>query len=213
MTFPHRPDLYRQPRASQLERRTLVKGEWPEAEPVEPTTWAIVWTAPSMERKAHDELVRLGYSAFLPMVRIWKDIPKRLRAKLKARRQPVDRPALSRYLFVGLDPERQIWSAIVEAEGVSDLIRCEGILQARLQADIARLRAAHDAGEYDEVKREAEALRERMEAMVGRKVRIAAGPFVGCEGTVESRHGKRAVAVTVGPMKAHLDVDDVEEVA
>lgn len=209
--FPKHP-AYRQPRPSQIPTNSLIKGSWDDPAPVIPTTWAIVWTVPRGEEKALADLTRFGYAAFLPMVTVWRDVPKRLRKSVGARRQAVERPALSRYLFVGLNPLVQHWSMIADAEGVAEVIRADGPQQRRLQADIARMRKAYEKGDLDEVKRETEEMRARLERIVGRKVRITDGPLTSMEGEVEERRGKREVEVSIGPVRAVMDISAVEEV-
>ena len=209
--FPHHP-AYRQPRPSQIPTNSLRKGSWDDPAPVIPTTWAIVWATPRGEEKATAELERFGYTVFLPMVTVWRDVPQRMRKKLGVRRQAVERPALSRYLFVGLNPQVQRWSMIADAEGVAEVIRADGPQQPRLQADIARMRKAYDRGDLDEVKRETEQMRARLEKIVGRRVRITDGPLNGMEGEAEERRGKRDVEVAIGPVRAVVDIDALQEV-
>lgn len=202
----------RQPRASQLPANSLIKGSRDDHTPIIPTTWAIVWTAPRGEEKALADLTRFGYAAFLPMVTVWRDVPKRLRKSVGARRQAVERPALSRYLFVGLNPDIQRWDLIADAEYVAKVIRADGPQQTRLQVDIKRLRRAYEKGDLDEVKRETEEMRVRLEKIVGRRVRITDGPLTSMEGEVEERRGKRDVEVSIGPGRAVVDITAVEEV-
>jgi transcription antitermination factor NusG len=209
--FPDHP-AYRQPRPSQIPTNALRKGAWDDPAPVIPTIWAIVWTAPRGEQKAVDELMRYGYAAFLPMVTVWRDVPQRQRKRVGARREPVERPALSRYVFVGLNPQIQSWGLIADAEGVSEVIRADGPQQPRLQADIARMRKAYEKGDLDEVRRENEAMRERLQAIVGKRVYVTDGPLTGMQGEAESLHGKREVEVSIGPVRVIMDINTLTEV-
>ena len=205
---------YRKPRrgGSRFATPPLRKGAFDDPAPIIPTTWAIVWTAPRGEAKAAEELMRYGYAAFLPMVTVWRDVPQRQRKRVGARRQAFEKPALSRYVFVGLNPQVQSWGLIADAEGVAEVIRADGPQQPRLQADIARMRKAYEKGDLDEVKRETEQMRARLEKIVGRRVRITDGPLNGMEGEAEERRGKREVEVAIGPVRAVVDIDALQEV-
>ena len=205
---------YRKPRrgGSRFATPPLRKGSWDDPAPVIPTTWAIVWTAPRGEAKAAEELMRYGDAAFLPMVTVWRDVPQRQRKKIGARRQAVERPALSRYVFVGLNPLYQSWGLIADAEGVSEVIRADGAQQRKLQDDISRIRRAIERGEYDFVKQATEEMRARLDKIVGKRVRVTDGPLTGMEGEAESLHGKREVEVSIGPVRVIMDINTLTEV-
>lgn len=204
MTFPSRPDLYREPRPSQCVPRPE-----PEILDVDPTHWAILWTAPGREVAVRAEIERLGYGAFLPIEVVTKEVPVRLRARFGHRRE-VQRPAIPRYVFAGLDPERQPWAPL-SCDGVVGVVRCEPLpVQARLQRELSALRQAQDGGDYDLVRLEAERLRLWLEGVVGKRVRLVKGPFAGEDGLCEERVGKR-LAIRVGPLRMTVDRDFVEE--
>lgn len=223
MTFPTAPiapdgkPLYRQPRPSQAAPNALVKGPWPDAdEPVEPTTWCIVWTHPSVEERVARNLERIGFSTFLPMHVKWRELPRRICEKTKRpRRERVERPLMPRYLFVGFDPARQLRHWIGEALGVSAVIHAEGACQGRLAEAIGALMLASDLGDHDDTlerrkpvvtAESAKKLAEVASEMVGKPVRIAA-PF-DAAGIVVAARGKR-VEVEVGKRRLVVPADAV----
>lgn len=214
MNFPKAPicpdgqPLYRQPRPSQAAPNTLVKGPWPsDGEPVEPTTWSVVWTHPSAEAKVAADLGRIGFTPFLPMQARWRELPRRMCEKGKPRRERVERPLMPRYVFVGFDPERQLRHWIGEVVGVSDVIHADGACQARLAASVSDLEAAHGRGDYDDTLRKAKALATVASEMVGKPVRVAA-PF-DAAGIVVATRGRR-VEVEVGKRRLVVPVEAVQ---
>jgi transcription antitermination factor NusG len=172
---------------------------------ITPTHWCVLWVAPSYEAKAAADIVRAGYAAFVPMAARWRKARTRQVAKGQERRIRIESPLLPRYVFAGLDPDRQPWRPLADAEGVVDVIRTDAG-QSRLAAAIVALRAACDAGQYDETIQAAQRLAERMASLMGRKVRIRAGAFAGHEGIATRARGKTDIEVDVGlPVVVALD--------
>ena len=79
------------------------------------TTWYIVYTQPSAEAKAAENLERQGFTTYLPRYR--------KRRRHAGRTETVLRPLFPRYLFVAIDVLQDRWRAVLSTFGVSDLIR------------------------------------------------------------------------------------------
>jgi transcriptional antiterminator RfaH len=76
--------------------------------------WYVVHTHPQAERRAHVNLIRQGFEAYLPCY---------LKRRSHARKiEKVPAPLFPRYLFVGIDPEVMRWRSIYSTFGVSHLI-------------------------------------------------------------------------------------------
>lgn len=130
--------------------------------------WYVVNTLPHQEIRAEANLKRQGYRAWLPAFR---------RSRRHARRiETVLAPLFPGYLFVQLDLARDAWSPINGTYGVRRLL-CRDERPARVPEDFVEgLRHTVDG----------EGLVAVPEAGLepGRKVRLLAGPFADCIGTL-----------------------------
>lgn len=79
------------------------------------TTWYVVYTHPSAEVKAAQNLERQGFRTYLPRYR--------KRRRHAGRTEMVLRPLFPRYVFVTVDLLQDRWRAILSTFGVSDLLR------------------------------------------------------------------------------------------
>ncbi|MGJ3264322.1 MAG: transcription termination/antitermination protein NusG [Salinarimonas sp.] len=208
--FPSRPDLYQAPRPSQARPRRA--DPWPDGDKPEAREWALLFVSTGRESAAAEDLEALGYHGFLPMLTVWRDLPRRLRAKLGKRREPVTGPAFPSYVFVGFDPDRLPPTPLYQVRHALTVIRADPAAQARLAADLDRLRAAEASGDVDLVKAEAEALRERMAAIVGKPVAILEGPLAGLEGVAEGVRGRDRLEVSVHGARVVIPHDALREV-
>lgn len=80
--------------------------------------WFAVWTRSRAERKAELRLREAGFSTFLPS-----------EAHLRQRRgvvYPIERLAVGRYLFVGLDATAPEFGAVRDIEEVQDFVSVQG---------------------------------------------------------------------------------------
>lgn len=175
------------------------------------TTWHLARVRTGSEQAAAAELARLGFRPFLPMVTTWRDVPPRLRARL-GRRQAVERPAFAGWLLAGVEPDAPAPDWHGTARHVLDFVRVdEPGAQARLAADVARLQAAAEAGDTNEVRKAADGLRERLDAIVGKRVAILDGALAGLEGTAEAVRGKRIEVSVAGLARVSVPIESLEE--
>jgi len=128
------------------------------AEPV----WYVVHTRPQAERTALENLLRQGYSVYLPC---YRTVVRHAR-----RRQLVLRPLFPRYLFAGLDRARMRWRPILSTLGVSGVVRAGDEPVAVGDHIVTGLREREAAGLFDR-------LATRRTLCVGELVRVTAGVF------------------------------------
>lgn len=129
--------------------------------------WYVVSTLPRQEARAEANLHRQGYRAWLPAIR---------RSRRHARRvDTVRAPLFPGYLFIELDIAHELWSAINGTFGVRNLL-CHGDRPVPVpEGFVEALRGTVDeSGEVDL----AETIRP------GERVRLLAGPFADCVGTL-----------------------------
>lgn len=131
------------------------------------TKWYVVNTLPHQEARAELNLRRQGYRAWLPCIK---------RSRRHARKiDTVNAPLFPGYLFVELDVERDRWLSINSTFGVRRLISrherpvpvpCGFIEALRCTLDEEGLVAVPEP------------------LKPGQRVRLIAGPFVDCVGTL-----------------------------
>jgi len=129
--------------------------------------WFLAHTQPNSEFKAELHLNVQGFTTYCPHIRKTIRHARRLRT--------VRAPLFPRYLFVGLDLERDRWLSVRSTIGVSQLFTCDGrpvpvpvgiveSLIARSDGNLTRL----DGG-----------------LVIGQSVRILSGPFADFVGRLE----------------------------
>lgn len=130
--------------------------------------WCVVNTLPSQEERAEKNLRRQGYRAWLPAFR---------RTRRHARRvETVLAPLFPGYVFVRLDPKREAWSPINGTYGVRRLL-CHRDKPAAVPGDfVETLIQSVDSDGAVTVPDPG--------LTPGRKVRLLAGPFADCVGTL-----------------------------
>src|ERR1700731_1719848 len=103
--------------------------------------WYAVYTQPHAEPKALEDLMRQGYSAYLPRYRTKVTHAHRAQIGL--------RPLLPRYLFGGIDGARVPWPPILSTVGVTDLVRA-GDEPALVPTEIVTaIRERENTGAFD----------------------------------------------------------------
>lgn len=108
---------------------------------IEPTDrWFVAHTHPHAELRAVANLARQGFSAY---------VPRYLKQRRHARKvELVARPLFPRYLFVGIDLERQRWRSIRSTIGIAGLI-CDGDTPLAVPTGIVEaLMSRHDESGY-----------------------------------------------------------------
>lgn len=131
--------------------------------------WFCVMTNPNCERRAEMELYSLGYRTFAPKIRKWAS-----HARVK---KAVERPLLSRYLFVEIDHDGDQGQSYGEVRGVNGVeMLLSGVLPKGAWGPlpfpahwVEGLLTRQLAGEWDEIA--------KGPIPVGARVRIIEGEF------------------------------------
>jgi transcriptional antiterminator RfaH len=143
--------------------------------------WYAVYAQPHAETKAVENLLRQGYSAYLPRYRT--------RVSHARRRQIVLRPLFPRYLFAGVDRALMPWRPILSTVGVSDVVRAGEEPTAVPPEVLAAIREREELGAFDR-------LDPRQSLRLGSIVRVTAGALEDMVGRlVELRDHDRVVVL------------------
>jgi transcriptional antiterminator RfaH len=143
--------------------------------------WYAVYTRPRAEGTARDNLLRQGYSAYLPRCRIVISHARR--------RQSVLRPLFPRYLFAGVDRASMRWRPILSTRGVSGVVRAGDEPVPVPAGLVAALRAQEAAGLFNRIAA-------RPALKVGELVRVTVGAFQEMVGQlIEMRDQDRVVVL------------------
>jgi transcriptional antiterminator RfaH len=144
------------------------------------TEWYVVHTQPNGEVRAEANLQRQGFMTYLP---------RYLRERRHARRSDVvQRPLFPRYLFVGLDLERDRWRSVQSTFGVSNLVMI-GERPICLAAEVINEIRGRENGEGFVTLGLPPGLKP------GSMVRLVDGLFSDCQGMLERIADNRRVAV------------------
>lgn len=142
-------------------------------------SWYLVYTKPRQEEVALTNLERQGYDAYLPRVRQWR--------RRQGRRIQVVGPLFPRYLFIHLDTQTDNWAPIRSTLGVATLVRF-GRAPARVPDELVTfLRQSEGQQGLHEWA--------EPEYLVGDRVRVAEGAFLGYQGILLARTSRERVVV------------------
>lgn len=138
--------------------------------------WYIVGCRPSSERQAGEEIISVGQTVYVPSFR--KEFHNRRQRKWIKRHYPL----MPGYLFVLASDH---WSRILDCEHVHRILRSQLFGEASTpiaisDADVQTIRAAQDAGQFDDLRVD------RHQIRPGDLVRVSEGAFSGQRGTVET---------------------------
>lgn len=155
---------------------------------IENPAWYVVHTRSQQDRLCADALERKGFAVYLPM--------RQTKIKHARREEIVMRPALGRYLFVGLDPDQPQFSEVKRSLGVEWMLQVVG---SRMPLPIApsiieALRRAEDAGAFDDVPRHVVRLDLPKRGDV---VRISDGPFAGMIAEVAKAPSEHRIEIVI----------------
>lgn len=160
--------------------------------------WYVVQSQPNAEMKAIVHLNRQGFETYLP---------RYLKRRRHARRaEIVPTPLFPRYLFVGIDLERQRWRSIFSTVGISRLV-CNGEVPTPVPEQVIEaLQARHDGNGYV-------TLDQLPTFRTGDKIRVQDGAFAGCLGLYEGLKDSERVAILLDMLgrkvRVTVDVDSV----
>lgn len=184
--------------------------------------WFVITTAPRGEIAAARALREIGYVAYAPAETKWIAHS----ARSPRIKREVQRAIFARYVFLGMRPG-QSWHLLRERDafgrnrhGVAGVLTAEG-RPARIPVDPVRALAAEEREGWFDERRKPELLKARMPelakpaVMAGESLRIAAGPFLGHEGTADADVGangrlRASVAIFGRATLVEVSIDDVE---
>jgi transcription antitermination factor NusG len=168
-------------RTPRLMRERDRTDESPLVAPPSAAQWHVAMSEPRREREAAIELERAGYGAWYPQETIWRE------RRDKRERTRLNQPLFPRYLFVALRPNAD--------KPIRDCRHITGLLPYRPTAKtITELYDRQSGREFD-AERAAEQARQ---ALVGKPVRIADGPFASFNGIVtRAAHERIEILINV----------------
>jgi len=151
--------------------------------------WYPVYTRSRAEKKAYDELLRKGITAYLPLkktVRQWSD-----------RKKIVEEPLIKSYLFVYISGKE--YADVLMTNGVARFLYFSGNITSipEQQMNDLKLLLATDADlevfDYD--------------IQPGQKVLIKAGPFKGMVAEMVSLHNKHRIILRLHNMGYAIEIN------
>lgn len=159
--------------------------------------WYAVHVRARHEKRVAAELARRAVTTFLPLVterHQWSD-----------RRQTVEVPLFSCYLFVSMETNVDNRQAVLRAPGVLGFVGSNHVASPVSQTEINNIRALlENAGSFSE----------HPFLKVGQRVRIRGGALAGLEGILVRRKGKQALVISIEAIERSLiieiDGQDVE---
>lgn len=151
--------------------------------------WYVANVRPNSERMAAANLARQEFRCFLP---------SRLKTTRHARQfRTVMSPLFPGYVFVSLDLARQRWRSVNGTMGVVSLVMAGGWPVAVPEGIVESLVELTGAGG---------AVRFGGDLAAGQRVRLLAGPFAECIGTLDSLDDRGRVRVLLEMMGSHVPV-------
>lgn len=144
--------------------------------------WFVVITNPRCLLRAQLDLDAAGYRTFTPKSRKWVT-----HARVK---KAVEKPILSRYLFVEVDYPRQSFGEIRLCNGVETILSSLGVPVPVPHRFVEDMLSRYLKGEWDEVGQE--------RLPLGARIRIMEGLFADMLATITKIDGKRITAKLLG---------------
>ena len=160
--------------------------------------WYLIHTKPKQESIAKENLERQDYSVYLPMAVV--------RRRRRGKSVRVVEAMFPRYLFIHLSDQTDNWGPIRSTIGVTGLVRF-GMIPAKVSESLvaAIKRRENDEGIHE---LQADVFKE------GQQVRIAEGPFEGCEAMFKVNTGQeRAILllkIAENMVKIQIDTEKIE---
>ena len=142
--------------------------------------WYVVHTKVRQEQTACDNLVRQGYTVYLPRIKILK----RIRGQQRAQQEPL----FPRYLFLQPGKAAHSIAPVRSTLGVTTIVRF-GQEPAVMRAET--IKSIHDF----EARRNAARDEDISPFQPGERVRIAAGPLTGFEGLISCVSQERVIVL------------------
>jgi len=142
--------------------------------------WYVVHSRPHAEAQASEHLRRQGYTVYLPV--------ERACVRHARRREWVQRPLFSRYLFVAVERAATPWRPIMSTVGVAGVVKSGDVPVPVPIGVIDALRERERAGEFDR-----QLAADRLKP--GGVVRVADGPFADRVALLSKASGAERVCI------------------
>ena len=158
-------------------------------------SWYLIQTKPRQETVAQENLIRQGYSIYLPMAPIRRRRNNRTRSEVG--------PMFPRYLFIHLDTGIDDWRPLRSTVGVSKVVRF-GLEPAKvLDTLVTALRQRED-------KRGIQIIPEaKLEK--GQPIRVTDGLFEGYEGLFHARTARDRVIILINILENQARIEIEQE--
>lgn len=141
--------------------------------------WYLIYTKPKQERMAEENLVRQGYTVYLPFIYVQRH--------RKGRYRLICEPMFPRYLFIQLNTKTDDWRPIRSTRGVSTLVQFGGI-PAKVPTELIEFLKMNEQDPNTLEKH-------GPEFYSGQNVRILSGVMAGYEGIFQAKSSSKRVTV------------------
>ena len=142
-------------------------------------SWHLIHTKPRQEARAEENLVRQGYTVYLPRARV----ARRRRGRLVRQVEPL----FPRYLFISLEPGVDNWAPLRSTLGVATVVRfgAEAAVVPEALVEVLRGREGDDG--LCDLQQQAPA--------PGDRVQVVEGELAGLEGVFVAADGETRATI------------------
>ncbi len=160
--------------------------------------WYLVYTKPREEHLAESNLIRQGYTVYLPLIRN----RRRSRGRFKAFIEPM----FPRYLFIQLDKDTDNWAPVRSTYGVSSMVYF-GMEPAHIPNEIVEVLTSYeDENHIYQIPDQ--------DYKKGDKLMIVEGPMAGLQGVFLSDNTKERVELLLDYLgkrtAVNVSIHDIE---
>ena len=151
--------------------------------------WYAVYTHSRAEKKVFEQLVKIGFEAFLPLIttiKQWSD-----------RKKKVEVPLIKSFVFVKTSKKKLI--EILELPGVLTILKYLGKPAVVRDVEIENLKIVVSNSEHIK-------LVESIDLTKGEEIEVVSGPFMGLFATYINAAGKHKVVIQVEALKSFFEV-------
>lgn len=169
--------------------------------PITELAWYIVYTTPQGERLFKEDMEGMGLHPFYPCERVWH---RPARHRRDQERKLIERPLFPRYVFVGLNPQRLDFDALLRSKRMVEILCDPFARPQRIRtAEVVALMDEVERGDYDEA-----VLRlAKLTGLIGKHAQIHSGPFAGYGGQIVAVDRKSAKIEVSGPNGAAFAIN------
>ena len=142
--------------------------------------WYVAHTKPRQEYLAQEHLLRQGYGVYLPLLKVFKSVRKRMEVRFE--------PMFPRYIFFRPADTQQSIAPVRSTQGISSIVtfgQVPAVLQLATLEIIQAFEASRNAADIGEIST----------LKPGKAVVVTDGPFAGLEGIVSLSSEQRVVVL------------------